>query len=103
MNLENPVYLLAVIHSGKHNGTPDAHVMRCFYDPIDKQLVWLQSGGTKQVTFVKDSDDKLVTGIPDNPSKTFCNEHSYPCFLGYYLVMDSGKLLDSKGKKAEFA
>ena len=83
LNIQNPVYLVAIIHSGKFHGTRDAHVMRCFYNPSDKNLVWLQSGGTKQVTFVKRLDEQLITGIPQSPVDTFCRT-DYPCSLGYY-------------------
>ena len=101
LKIQNPVYLVAIIHSGKFHGSPDAHVMRCFYNPSDKNLVWLQSGGTKRVTFVKRSNDQLITGIPQNPVDTFCRTE-YPCFLGYYLVMDSVKLLEPTGQRAQY-
>ncbi len=95
-----PFYLVAIIHTGKETGAPDAHVMRCFYDRHDDRVIWLQSGGKKEVALVHNSEG-LVTGIPRDPVEHFCRA-DYPCFLGYYLVPDSVDIQSPSGAKSSF-
>ena len=76
--------------------------MRCFYDDEQpSKLVWLQSGGLKDVTYVKYENDVKLEGIPKNPEGSFCNEH-WPCFLGYYLVTDTVEIVSPGGHPSKF-
>ncbi len=105
--IANPYYLIAVVHTGRNMGLPDAHVMRCFFHPSQdgqqSDLVWLESGGNKRLKFVCGDDGQPIRGIPSSPHATFLSsdrKDHYSCFLGYYLITDNMALQSREGTKA---